>query len=152
MTLASACAALGAQATPALEGEQPANFAAQVPLGLTGEGPWYRLELPLALQLSARRADLEDIRIFNSAGEPLAFALFHERGLAASPLQENAVRWFPLYDAPGAPLGNVPAFKAQLSQAGSLVSVEPRTPREAGAQVLRGWLIDTSAIEGPLST
>jgi len=151
MTLAGACAALEAQAAPALKGEQPANFAAQVPLGLTGQGPWYRLELPLALQLSARRTDLEDIRIFNSASEPLSFALFHEHGLVAAPLQENAVRWFPLYDAPGAPLGNIPAFKAQLSQAGSLVSVEPGTPREAGAEVLRGWLIDTSAIEGTLA-
>lgn len=151
MTLASACAAWGGQAQPALKGEQPADFAAQVPLGLIGQGPWYRLELPLALQLSARRADLEDVRIFNSAGEPLSFALFHERGLAAAPLQENAVRWFPLYDAPGAPLGSVPAFKARLSQAGSLVNVEPGARREVGAEVLRGWLIDTSAIEGPLA-
>ena len=30
--------------------EKPADFATQVPLSVTGEGPWYRLELPLSVQ------------------------------------------------------------------------------------------------------
>lgn len=152
ITLASACAVWGVQAqlAPGGEGEQPADFAVQVPLGLTGTGPWFRLALPLALQLSARHADLQDLRIFNGAGEPLSLALFHEPALAANELQENAVRWFPLYDTAGAPAGSVPAFKAQLGQSGSLVSIEPGSHHEPGDEALRGWLVDTSAINGLL--
>jgi len=55
--------------------ETPADFSAQVPLSVSGNGPWYRLELPLAVQLSARQADLSDLRVFNAAGEPQAYAL-----------------------------------------------------------------------------
>ena len=55
------CAAAFAQ-------ETPADFAVQVPLAVSGAGPWYRLELPLAVQLSARQADLSDVRVFNAAG------------------------------------------------------------------------------------
>ena len=38
--------------------ETPADFTTQVPLAVSGNGPWYRLELPLSVQLSARQADL----------------------------------------------------------------------------------------------
>ncbi len=55
--------------------EAPTDFAAQVPLSISGNGPWYRLELPLAVQLNARQADLSDVRIFNAAGEPQAYSL-----------------------------------------------------------------------------
>lgn len=48
--------------------EKPADYSTVVPLTLGGEGPWYRLELPLALQAQARQADLNDVRVFNSAG------------------------------------------------------------------------------------
>ena len=30
--------------------ETPADFTTQVPLSISGSGPWYRLELPLAVQ------------------------------------------------------------------------------------------------------
>ncbi len=62
------CLVLSAQA-----GESVANFATQVPLTLSGEGPWYRLDLPLAVQLHARQADLADVRVFNAAGEAQAY-------------------------------------------------------------------------------
>lgn len=34
-----------------------ADYATQVPLTLEGEGPWYRLELPLSLQMAARHTE-----------------------------------------------------------------------------------------------
>lgn len=49
--------------------EKLADFATQVPLSVSGEGPWYRLELPLSVQLNARQTDLSDVRVFNAAGE-----------------------------------------------------------------------------------
>lgn len=127
-----------------------ADFSVQVPLGLSGEGPWYRLELPLALQLSTRRSDTEDLRIFDAGGEPQAFALFREQPAAQSRSQENTVHWFPLYDRSEA-VGSAPSVKVQLSPAGEVVDVVSGKPADAGKQVLRGWLIDTSAIVQPLT-
>ncbi|MEB0239054.1 DUF3999 family protein, partial [Pseudomonas sp. 5S3] len=54
---AALCAALFATMSAHAQ-EKPADFASQVPLTLSGNGPWYRLELPLAVQLGARQAGL----------------------------------------------------------------------------------------------
>ena len=71
-----ACSAAFAQ-------EGPSDFTTRVPLAVSGSGPWYRLELPLAVQLSARQADLSDVRVFNAAGEPQAT----QRDVATAALQ-----------------------------------------------------------------
>jgi hypothetical protein len=49
----------------------PAEFAGHADLQLTGEGPWFRLELPMAVLLAARTSDLRDLRVFNADGEAL---------------------------------------------------------------------------------
>jgi hypothetical protein len=49
--------------------DKPADFATQVPLSVSGEGPWYRLDLPLVVQLNARQTDLSDVRVFDAAGD-----------------------------------------------------------------------------------
>lgn len=78
IALVGLCTALSVWAA-----EAPADFTAQVPLAISGEGPWYRLELPLAVQLSARQADLSDLRVFNAAGEPQAYALVRQSAASA---------------------------------------------------------------------
>lgn len=127
--------------------EVPADFATQVPLTLSGEGPWYRLELPLAARLSARQANLGDVRVFNAAGEPQAYAL------ASAPRNENrtltAVKWFPLYAGADANEAT-PGVRVQSNASGTLVQVQPSTPLAAGDAVRRGWLLDASAIKAPL--
>ena len=139
------CAVLSAMAQ-----EQPQDFANQVPLSTSGQGPWYRLELPLALQLGARQADLGDIRVFDAAGEPQAYALVHEPARHGQSEHQASVKWFPLYDdaetAPG-----TPKVRVQTGPNGSLIEVQPDEELEAGEEVLRGWLLDTSAIKEPLN-
>lgn len=144
------CVSLPAMAVVLQDGRNAADFAVQVPLGLSGQGPWYRLELPLALQLSARRADTEDLRVFDAAGEPQAFALFREQPTAQSQSQQHGVHWFPLYDDNDA-VGSAPRVKVQVSTTGSVIDVVPGTAVDADKRVLRGWLIDTSAIDAPLT-
>lgn len=131
-------------------GQGLADFAVQVPLGLSGPSPWYRLELPLALQLSARRPDTEDLRIFDADGEPQAFALFREQPTAQVRSQQNAVHWFALYEGAEV-VGSAPSVKVQVSPSGSVVDVVPATQGDPSRKVLRGWLIDTSAIAEPLT-
>ena len=142
IALVGLCAALSASAA-----EGPADFTAKVPLTVSGEGPWYRLELPLAVQLSARQADLSDLRVFNAAGEPQAYALVRQSPASANNLAR--LKGFPLYAADNAS-DSVPSVRVQSSATGTLVQVQPSSEAPAGAQVRRGWLLDASAIKAPL--
>ena len=129
--------------------ERPADFASQVPLAVTGDGPWYRLELPLALQSAAAQPDLADLRVYNAAGEALAYSVLRAPARRADTQVVTAVKWFPLYAAADAH-EKAPAVRVQLNTSGSLVEVQPQEQLEAGEEVLRGWLLDTSAIKAPL--
>ena len=136
------CASMGAHAQ-----DKPTDFSSQTPLTLTGEGPWYRVELPLAVQLSARDPALGDLRVFNGAGQPQAYALAQQ-----APSQEQtstSVKWFPLYTTADA--GDaVPVIRIERSPNGSVIEVQPQSDIEAGEEILRGWLLDASAIDAPL--
>lgn len=127
--------------------DKPADFASQTPLTLDGQGPWYRIELPLALQLQARDPNLGDVRVFNGAGEIQDYALVQQ-----APIQEQTstpVKWFPLYTT--AEAGDaVPVIRIERSADGSVLDVQPQSDIEAGEEILRGWLLDTSAINAPL--
>lgn len=128
--------------------EQLADFAHQVPLALSGEGPWYRLALPLEIQLQARQTDLSDLRVFNAAGQAQAYALVRETARS----RENSttdVKWFPLYNAAD-DNERAPSVRVQSSANGTLVQVQPSSRLEAGEEELRGWLLDASAIKAPL--
>lgn len=129
--------------------EKPANFAAQVPLSVSGAGPWYRLELPLSVQLQARQTDLSDLRVFNAAGEPQAYALARESAQTRDDGQLHEVKWFPLYNSADA-TERAPSVRVQSTTTGTLVEVQPSSQLEAGEEVLRGWLLDASAIKAPL--
>ncbi|QKE64782.1 DUF3999 domain-containing protein [Aquipseudomonas campi] len=128
-------------------GEQAGDYATRVPLTLAGEGPWYRLELPPALHFAARHADLRDLRVFNGEGEALAYALTLGTAQAAEQRQQVAVKWFPLMGA--ATAQGAPAIRVQRSTSGTLVEVAPEESAPA-EQILRGWLLDASAVDLPL--
>lgn len=129
--------------------EQPADFATHVPLSLSGEGPWYRLELPLTVQLKAQQSDLSDVRVFNAAGEVQAYALARESAQVSEQRELTDVKWFPLYNAAD-DTERAPSVRVQSNANGALVEVQPASQLEAGEEVLRGWLLDASAIKAPL--
>ncbi|WP_347903338.1 DUF3999 domain-containing protein [Pseudomonas purpurea] len=138
------CVAWSAQAQ-----EKPSDFSTQLPLSLSGEGPWYRLDMPLAVQLSARQTDLGDVRVFNTAGEAQAYSLVRAQAQNPDNPVVHDVKWFPLYDSAEA-RESVPSVRVQSNANGTLVEVQPSTHLEAGEEVLRGWLLDASAIKTPL--
>ncbi|WP_167378001.1 DUF3999 domain-containing protein [Pseudomonas floridensis] len=129
--------------------DKPADFTSQTPLTLSGEGPWYRIELPLSVQLSARQTDLSDLRVFNAEGQPQAYALNQKQ---AAPEQEPTpipVKWFALYSTQEA--GDAtPVIRIERASNGTVIEVQPQSDIEAGEEVLRGWLLDTSAVKAPL--
>lgn len=129
--------------------EKPADFATQVPLSVSGEGPWYRLELPLAVQLNARQTDLGDVRVFNAVGDVQAYALARETAKTDDNRTLTDVKWFPLYNSVD-DTERAPSVRVQSSASGALVEVQPSTQLEVGEEVLRGWLLDASGIKAPL--
>ena len=146
-TLCSLLAALFIASTHAQE--KPADFSTQVPLTISGQGPWYCLELPLAVQLGARQADLSDVRVFDATGQAQAYALTQNDARQREPQTPVAVKWFALYSASDAS-DKAPGIRVQRSASGTLVEVQPQDDIEAGDEVLRGWLLDTGAIKAPL--
>ena len=137
------CAALAASAQ-----EGPADFTHRVPLSVSGNGPWYRLELPLAVQLNARQADLSDVRVFNGAGEPQAYALSRQSSQRTESRNVADVKWFPLYAADTQE--TLPGVVMKTTSEGTLVEIKPSSAAKPGKQVLRGWVLDASAIKAPL--
>ena len=129
--------------------EKLADFTTQVPLAVSGEGPWYRLELPLAVQLNARQTDLSDVRVFNADGEPQAYALARATPSAEDGRTLTDVKCFPLYSSADA-TEHAPSVRVQSTANGTLVEVQPSSQLEAGEEELRGWLLDASAIKAPL--
>jgi hypothetical protein len=140
-------AGLGLLCQPLFAAEQPEDFTTRVELRLAGEGPWYRLELPMALHFAARHADLRDLRVFNAEGEALAYALTRSSSERRA-RHEHVLRGFPLRGAVEDAAG-VPSVRVERSTSGTVVQVVPNSPVSAGEQ-LRGWLLDASAVEAPL--
>jgi hypothetical protein len=128
--------------------ETPADFSSHVPLSVSGNGPWYRLELPLAVQLNARQADLSDVRVFNAAGEPQAYALARQASQRTESREVTDVKWFPLYAADTQ--ATLPGVVMKTTAEGTLVEIKPSTAPKPGKQVLRGWVLDASKIKAPL--
>lgn len=129
--------------------EHAADYATQVPLTLSGNGPWYRIELPLVVQLAARQSDLADLRVFNADGQAQAYALTQAPAHRLDNQPPTPVKWFALYNTSDSD-DKAPAVRVQRTANGTLVEVQPQGEIEAGEEVLRGWLLDTSAIKTPL--
>lgn len=129
--------------------EQPGDYAVQLPLSLSGEGPWYRLDVPMALHFAARYGDLRDLRVFNGEGQALAYALVAGQGESRDSQQEQAVKWFPLYAEQG-DSSATPSLRVQRSTSGTLIELRDETDSTAQPALLRGWLLDASASDEPL--
>ena len=129
--------------------ETPADFTTQATLTLSGEGPWYRLDVPMALRFAARYADLRDVRVFNSEGQAQAYALTLGRAEQQVQVRQTAVKWFPVRGAKDGS-AEAPSIRVQRSDSGTLVEVLSETGGKPEQQILRGWLLDASAIKAPL--
>jgi len=129
------------------------EFPLRVPLTLEGEGPWYRLAVPMRVLLASRHADLRDLRVFNAAGETLAYALVAGRSRQQETLQTHEVRIFPLYvEATQGGTSRV-EVRVRRNADGTLVEFSAQAQdhgRLPSDRLRRGWLLDCSRIQQPL--
>lgn len=128
-------------------GETLQDYRHSAALQLSGEGHWYRLELPFAAHLAAGHGDLRDLRVFDSNGQMQPYALIPGRSETVQQEQEHGVRWFPLRGRADAQ--EIPALRVERSTTGTLIELRGDAPAASGQQ-LRGWLLDASAIDAPL--
>lgn len=125
-----------------------ANYGVQMPLTVTGPGPWYRLELPTELRTAAAHPDVRDLRIFDANGQQLAHALAPAAEQHLQREHTTTVRTFPLFGdtaTQSAPSG----VRVRRDEGGTVVEVLPERAANT-PEPTRGWLLDASAVTDPL--
>ena len=125
------------------EGPGSSEFFAGYYLEIRGPGPFFRLELPEEVYGAVRRSDFSDLRIFNSAGEPLP----HTLRLSEPPestLAKRPVPYFPLYRESGDLPGGDIAVQVVRDGGGTIVTVKEQGVESEGRPP-RGYLLDMGA-------
>jgi hypothetical protein len=145
--LAAATAAVLAVAWLGVAGAQPPTTAT-APIVLQGNGPYYRLALPLGIYAHAAYGDLRDLRVRNAAGNPVPFAWL--RNEAAAP--HFTSKEVPIFALPASASGTADSaedaslgFKVRPDGSLALARKPARKPAEAAQ-----WLIDASQLKGGL--
>lgn len=123
------------------------------PLAVPGNGQGvHRVPLPLDWLQRSRSADLADVRVFNSAGEPVPIAW----APPAAPLHRPAPSLvpLPLFPWPGR-LGeagpDAADVRVELRADGSVIKVERRKHAPRTGQETAAWLIDLSPLRGQVA-
>ncbi|WP_256977187.1 DUF3999 domain-containing protein [Bordetella genomosp. 10] len=107
--------------------------------------PYYQVALDDAVYAASQRGDLGDVRILNSAGEPVPYT-FDNAAAPARPASLRPLRWFPLPAAGGQGPGE-DALSVTIGPDGSLrAAARPPSPATRGGDV-----IDLGADGAPLS-
>ncbi|MES1265060.1 MAG: DUF3999 family protein, partial [Variovorax sp.] len=105
------------------QAEPSANFAA---VELKGGGPYYRLDLPLAIHGLAAHGDLSDVRVVNAAGHAVPHAWLRDEAVMPRLVAQDV----PIYALPhsegAAPAYAVLAIKVQPDGSLALSGKAPR--------------------------
>lgn len=120
----------------------PAEFAAHLPLKVSGDNGVVQLQLPLEVYQHARTPDLADLRVYNSGGQVLPYALHRPSYRTRISTEERRTTLFPIVE----PAGPAPdeELKLNLGMAGDgtlTVRAGPAAPAPADAR-LAALIID----------
>jgi hypothetical protein len=126
LTLALLVSAAVTAQVPEKTQPNPSDFAMQLPLRLSGDNGVVQLQLPLIVYQHAQSATLADVRVFNSAGQPVPFAFFQPTHSSTTQWRESEVKLFPLLsDATDDSSGQL-ELDVRASQDGALLSVHAK--------------------------
>jgi Protein of unknown function (DUF3999) len=123
----------------------PAVFSHQQALLLSESSPFYRLNLPVTVYQFSQRADLGDLRVFNSAGELVPYALETAAPPQANQLSQTTLRFFPYSSKTSDEQRDV---SIQISSNGQLSAQS----HSSSKQQENSYLIDASQIKGRLES
>ncbi|MBS1197705.1 MAG: hypothetical protein H6R18_1490 [Proteobacteria bacterium] len=165
MRLVSAFVLSALLAIPAAFAQQkPEEFSYRMQVVTDTTAPYYRLTVPVEVYQQSARGELEDLRIFNSAGQIVPYA----RLVASASSQESTrrvkLRWFPLMaekestttDNAAVVTVNDSSLNVSVRQNsdGTLVEVHKREVRNSPAAnpspvpppAVRGYILDVSQV------
>ena len=128
----------------AAQGDSPGDYAYRIPLSASGTQAVVQLQLPRAVYLEARTADLRDLRVFDAAGTALPFALFEPAAQAREMRSKAPVAVFPVRAPAGASSASsrLPdGLQIRTDASGAVISVTAPPARTPG-EVLGSLVLD----------
>ena len=127
------------------------DFAYRVPLAATGDGAFFRIEVPAPVHEGAVRSDLGDLRVFNGEGAPVPYAFLPPPSVAREAGASAVLPLFPLrVDSTRGDLGDV-SISVQRNAAGTRVDLSTRDGKAIAGDRLAGYLMDASDLKEPLA-
>ena len=124
------------------------DFPYRAPIATPGSAPYYRFALPAATYQGAARRDLGDLRVFNSAGQPVPLAIVPREQQSAQP-PVLTVAFFPLYADPARSIDKT-LLRVERDARGAVTNVTVQEGAAPRRRALIGYLLDASAIAQPL--
>ncbi len=125
---------------------EPADFAHGIPLTTVGNRAIHELALPVEVYQGVVDAGLNDMRVFNAAGESLPFRLQWPE--ADGPVTtEQTLPFFPVEVAADTNSSNH-ALALELDDSGRIIGIH--SSAEAGERTQRVYIIDTSDVAGTI--
>jgi len=123
---------------------KPTDFAYGLLVETAGEDAGYRVPLPVAVYQTAVRADLGDLRVFNSQGEVVPYAL--ERPDAGTSVRQAVP--LPLFHLEDTSAAALDAVRITVESGKSAVNVQ--TPGSASVAAA-SYLLDARALNTPVA-
>lgn len=121
------------------------NYAHHAEIKGEGAGPFFHLALTMEVYRNSLSLGLQDLRVFNAAGEIVPYALMLKTDIPQPTVEQTELRGFPLYsDAQTTNQG----IQIRREQNGALVSIEPSKPTLT--HKLTGVILDASHVVAPL--
>lgn len=131
------------------------QVAQQANINSSGEGPYFRLNLPVTIYPTATHADLRDVRIRNAGGNLVPHAWLDSATVEVQ-TQSSPAAFYPIV-LRGGETTTQNAVQSDLSLEfkqgadGSLLTLKSKPTRAApGASKKSDWIIDASQIKGNL--
>ncbi|HEY8101153.1 MAG TPA: DUF3999 domain-containing protein [Burkholderiaceae bacterium] len=132
---------------------QPDTFSHRATIELSGPGPFHQLALPLAVYQGMQQSDFGDLRVFNSQGEVVPYALLRKESRTISRVDETSVPLFPIV-APRGKLADTDGISVEVRKNadGTLVAVKQSSTAGSNGNIVRGVVLDASKIKGGVRT
>ncbi len=128
----------------------PQDFAKGMILKTSGDRPFFSLEVPAGLYRKTVRADLGDIRVFNSANKIVPHVVTRPESTSEPVHPPVSLPFFPVFgdrQTPGSSGGERVSLHINTAEDGTIINVEAGEKPQADTGRLRAVLLDLSSLE-----
>ena len=123
------------------------DFAAGYYLEVDNNGAVYSLELPADVYRTVRRADLGDVRVFNSAGDTVPHGFRAIEPEKRTLQGEEGVPFFPLFREEQPDSQATLSLRVARNSAGTIVNIKSAEAAGPGGREANGYLLDLSGLK-----